>query len=81
MPSDSDTDSLPLSAEERDKLIEKALGASTFLSEVEVTEADKLVTFSTCVYDYDNARYVLVGVLSPIGQADDAAAEGADENP
>ncbi len=32
---------------------------STFKSDVVVTATDKVVTLSTCAYDYDNARYVV----------------------
>ena len=36
---------------------------SDFKSEVEVTNEDKLITLSTCAYEYQNARYVVIGVL------------------
>ena len=38
---------------------------STFDSPVEVTPDDRIVTLSTCIYDFDNARYVLFGKLVP----------------
>lgn len=38
---------------------------STFESPVEVGPNDRIVTLSTCVYDFDNARYVLFGKLVP----------------
>lgn len=62
-PADSDTYSFPESAEARDVLVQKADRSSTFVSGIQVGENERLITFSTCVYDYDNARYVLVGVL------------------
>lgn len=62
-PSDSESYTIPATKEERDALIEKAVRSSSFVSGVETTEEDHLVTLSTCVYDYENARYVLVGVL------------------
>ena len=34
---------------------------STFLSPVQVTVDDRLITLSTCAYDFKNARYILVG--------------------
>lgn len=37
--------------------------SSTFESDVEVRPEDKLVTLCTCSYEYDNARYALVGKL------------------
>lgn len=39
---------------------------SDFVSEVEVGSDDRLVTLSTCTYEYDNARYVLMAKLVPI---------------
>ena len=47
--------------------IDKLLRRSNFDSPVEPTAADRIVTFSTCSYEYDNARYVLHGRLVPIG--------------
>ena len=69
-PSTSDAYTIPEMVEERDKLAEKAISASTFQTDVEVAEEDRLLSLSTCVYDYENARYVLVGVLRPIGKQD-----------
>lgn len=65
-PSDSEAYSFPQTLEERNALIEKTCRASSFVSGAEILETDKLITLSTCVYDYDNARYVLVGVLRPV---------------
>lgn len=39
---------------------------STFQSDVSVTAADKVVTLSTCSYEFDDARYVVLGKLTPI---------------
>ncbi len=61
--SDKDTYGIPGSSEERDVLIERARQNSTFQTDVEISETDKLTTLSTCAYEYDGARYVLVGVL------------------
>ena len=52
---------LPASKEVRDELLNRAVGKSSFVSGVTVDDEDKLVTLSTCSYDYDNARYVLIG--------------------
>lgn len=41
---------------------------SDFESDVEVGLDDRLVTLSTCTYDYDNARYVLLAKLVPLAQ-------------
>lgn len=39
---------------------------SDFVSEVEVSLEDRIVTLSTCTYEYDNARYVLMAKLVPL---------------
>ncbi len=39
---------------------------STFRSEVELTPEDKVVTLSTCSYEFDNARYIVIGKLVPL---------------
>jgi len=38
-------------------------GKSTFHSEMDVDWSDNIVTLSTCSYEFDNARYVVVGKL------------------
>ncbi len=38
---------------------------STFLSDVELAESDTVVTLSTCTFEYDNARYIVIGRLTP----------------
>lgn len=43
--------------------LEKVRKRSTFISPVEVSETDRIVTLSTCDYSYDNARYMLFGKL------------------
>lgn len=48
-------------------LIDDLKKNSCFPSSVEVTAQDCLVSFSTCVYEYENARFVLTGVLREIG--------------
>ena len=39
---------------------------STFHSDVTFTEQDTIVTLSTCSYEFDQARYVVLGKLVPI---------------
>ena len=49
-----------------ERLIELAMSKSDFSSDVKVDYNDKVVVLSTCSYDYENARYVLIGVLRKI---------------
>lgn len=46
--------------------LEKIVSKSNFTSNVMVKDVDKILTLSTCTYDYDNARYVVHGKLVPI---------------
>lgn len=41
-----------------------AISRSTFTSNVEPTPGDLLLTLSTCSYEFGNARFVVVGVVS-----------------
>jgi len=36
---------------------------STFRSNIEVSEDDRYITLSTCSYEYENARYVVIGKI------------------
>lgn len=56
--------SLPTSKEARDELLIQAMEKSSFQSGVTAGGEDRLVTLSTCSYDYDNARYVVIGRLA-----------------
>lgn len=55
---------LPASRETRDEILARAVEKSSFQSGITVNGEDKLVTLSTCSYDYDNARYVVIGRLA-----------------
>ena len=46
--------------------IEESIQNSDFNSDVEVREEDKIMTLSTCAYEYDGARYIIMGVLHEI---------------
>lgn len=41
---------------------------STFRSDVSVTGADRIVTLSTCSYEFNNARYVIFGKLTALSR-------------
>lgn len=42
------------------KFINIAKDASSFTSDVDLSDCDRVVTLSTCTYDFYNARYVLI---------------------
>ena len=48
------------------KLIDNAIKKSTFISDVDVSCEDKIITLSTCSYNFENARYILLGVLKEL---------------
>lgn len=47
-------------------LINRYREKSTFQSSAPINEEDLIITLSTCSYEFDNARYVLVGKLIPL---------------
>ena len=42
-----------------------AAGNTTFASDLRYTEGDRIIAMSTCSYEFDDARYVVVGLLRP----------------
>lgn len=64
--SESDIYKFPKTTATNEKLIKTAIAKSTFKSDIKVSKDDKIVTLSTCSYDFENARYVLLGVLKEI---------------
>ena len=65
-PADAEIYQLLKSEAERDALIRAVSRASSFDADVSVGAEEKLITLSTCVYDYEDARYVLVGALKKL---------------
>lgn len=60
-----ESDIYDLSILDNDKLKE-LISNSDFKSNVEVKADDKIITLSTCAYEYDGARYIIMGVLHEI---------------
>lgn len=54
------------SAAEFAGLIDEYRAKSTFQSQVELAADDIIVTLSTCSYEFDNARYILIGRLTSL---------------
>lgn len=65
--SDSDAYHIPYELDGRNALLDAALQNSSFVSQVQVEDDQRLITLSTCSYDYDDARYILVGALYFLG--------------
>lgn len=51
--------------EEREKFISDAVSSSEVQPAFTATGSDKLMTLSTCAYEYEGARYVVIGKLVP----------------
>jgi len=51
------------SDEEFSLWLENAIAQSTLTSTIKPGPQDRVVTLSTCTYEYNDARYVLVGIL------------------
>ncbi len=48
--------------EQLEDYVRQAIKKSTFKTNADYKIGDRLITFSTCSYEFDNARYVLVGI-------------------
>lgn len=46
--------------------VEEANGKSDFTGDVPVETGESLVTLSTCAYAFENARYIVIGKLTPV---------------
>ena len=44
--------------------IGRVIEKSTFSSTIMPAATDRIITLSTCSYEFDNARYVLLGILN-----------------
>lgn len=62
-PSTSDVYKDFYNQDELDKHLKDSVDKSTFVSGINIAEVDRIVTLSTCSYEYSNARYVLIGNL------------------
>ena len=65
-PSDSEIYTIPYESQTGTALLAQAIGQSTFVSSAEAKETDCFITLSTCSYEYDDARYVVIGKLTAI---------------
>ena len=74
-PDGSEAYALPKDTAGRDALFQMASRSSVFDADVELMPDDRLITMSTCVYDYEDARFVLVGVLREVGMTETEAVD------
>lgn len=51
-------------SEDLTKYIENAVSQSFFKTNSSIDDAEKIITLSTCSYEYENARFVLIGKLA-----------------
>lgn len=60
---ESDAYLIAQTQQELDDVVAYALEHSSIISDVEIREGDRIVTMSTCTYAFEDARYVLLGVV------------------
>ncbi|MBQ0098808.1 MAG: class B sortase [Oscillospiraceae bacterium] len=61
--SDSDAYDIISKREDLTKYLENAVSQSFFKTDSSVDDAEKIITLSTCSYEYENARFVVIGKL------------------
>lgn len=65
---DADTYTLSFASEaEYSAFLNKMVSQSNVKTNFSVDSSERIVTLSTCTYEYDNARYVVMGKLVPMG--------------
>lgn len=67
-PADSALYNIYLPESDRTKLISDILKSSDFISDTDTSKNTRLLTLSTCSYEYDTARYVVVGKMIEIAK-------------
>ena len=58
--------------ENKKALLSYAAFGTTFESNIKYKEGDKLVALSTCSYEFNDARYVVIGVLTPLEEGQES---------
>lgn len=49
-------------------IVQEYIKTSSFKSSLVLNEGDRLITLSTCSYEYDDARFILIGKLTEISE-------------
>lgn len=55
-----------IGSKSNNEIVEYAKDKSNFETDVEILPEDEILVLSTCSYDYENARYVVLGILRKI---------------
>ncbi len=55
-------------AEDMNEYLRESVEKSDFISNVDISTVESVMTFATCSYEYDTARYVLAGSIVPCGE-------------
>lgn len=50
----------------QENTVKDIIAKSTFNSNVDITTEDSIITLSTCSYEFNNARYVVIGKLNKV---------------
>ena len=58
-----------LAAHKREAFVQQLREKSTFVTAADFGVEDRFLTLSTCTYEFENARYLLVGKLVPVAGA------------
>lgn len=72
--STSDSYMIPYDEVGWEKLVRKAVENTEFVPQFTAEPGQKLITLSTCSYEYDEARFVLVGTLIPLSRMTEGGA-------
>lgn len=67
--SDSDIYRIFETPEELNEHLQSVVKNSTFVSNYDLESVERIVTLSTCSYEYNTARYVVIGNMIPIAYA------------
>ncbi len=78
--STSDSYDIPYDIQGRDKLVKKAEDYSEFPPLYQAGAEERLITLSTCTYEYDEARFVLIGIMKEISKPPLPSGENQIEN-
>lgn len=65
-PADSNAYKLNHNDESLAKYMAEAKKKSSFKSSVEYKDGDRIMTLSTCAYNYEDARYVVIGIIEEL---------------